>query len=75
MRSILNLVGVAFLAVGIIALSYQGLNYTKQEEIAKVGDVKVTAETEKHISFPPMLGGLSVVAGLIILVAVNARKK
>lgn len=75
MRSILNLAGIAFLAVGILALSYQGFHYTKQEEIAKLGDMKVTAETEKRVNFPPLLGGLSIAAGLIILVAVNVRKK
>lgn len=75
MRSILNLAGIAFLAVGILALSYQGFHYTKQEEVAKLGDVKITAETEKHVDFPPLLGGLSIAAGLVILVVANVRKK
>ncbi len=75
MRAILNLAGIAFLAVGILALSYQGFHYTKQEEVAKLGDMKITAETEKHVDFPPLLGGLSIAAGLVILVAANFRKK
>jgi hypothetical protein len=73
MKSILNLIGVALMIGGILALSYQGFHYTKQEEIAKIGDLKITGETQKKVYFPPLLGGLAIAAGVIVLVVANKK--
>lgn len=68
MKSILTILGIVLLLVGIVTLSYQGVTYTKQEKIAQIGDVAVTAEHPKTIYFPPILGGLAVLAGLVLVV-------
>lgn len=72
MKSVTNLVGILLILFGVVSLSYQGFTYTKQEQIAKIGDVSVTANTQKTIFFSPWLGGLSLVAG-VVLIAVNRR--
>jgi hypothetical protein len=73
MKSMLSLIGVIFMAGGILALAYQGFHYTKQEEIAKIGDIKVTGETRHSVYFPPLLGGLAIAAGLVLLVVGNRK--
>ena len=72
MKSILTLLGILLLAGGILSLSYQGFTYTKQEKIAQIGEVTVTADHPKTVYFPPLLGGLAVLAGLVLVVV--ARK-
>lgn len=73
MRSLISFVGICFIIFGIGVLGYQGFTYTKREKVLQVGDVSVTADTQKTIYFPPIVGGASLVAG-IILVALTRSK-
>ena len=72
MKSITTLVGIILIIVGIVSLGYQGFTYTQHEKVAQIGDIQVTADTQKTVYFPPILGGASLVAG-IILVMVGRR--
>ncbi len=67
-------VGIVLIVLGGLALAYQGFDYTHQEKVLDVGPIHATAEEQKHVSIPPVLGGL-VLAGGIALVIVGARKK
>jgi uncharacterized membrane protein len=68
MKSITNLIGILLIVLGILSLAYQGFTYTKHEKVAQLGDLKVTADTQKTVYFPPLLGGLSLVAGVVLIV-------
>lgn len=73
MKSILSILGVLLIIVGVAAVAYQGITYTQQEKVAQIGDLKITADTQKTIHFPPILGGLALAAGVILVVI--GRKK
>ena len=73
MRAPLMVIGIALIVLGVIALAYQGITYTTREKVVDLGPLKVTAEKEKTIPLPPILGGLAL-AGGIVLVIVAARK-
>jgi hypothetical protein len=66
-------VGIGLILLGIIALSYGQITYTTKEKIVDIGPLQATAEKEKSIPLPPLLGGLALVAG-IGLVAVGYKK-
>jgi len=67
-------VGIFLIVLGGLALAYRGFDYTHQEKVLDLGPIHATAEEQKHVSIPPVLGGL-VLAGGIALVIVGARKK
>ena len=69
----LRIVGIALLVLGILALAYQGITYTKTEKVLEVGPLTATKETKKTIPLPPVLGGVAVVGGIVLLVA-GARR-
>ena len=73
MKAPLGLIGIALIALGLIALVYQGITYTTREKVVDLGPLKITAQKEKTIPLPPILGGLAL-AGGIVLVLVAARK-
>lgn len=73
MRNIISIVGIFLIIIGIAGLAYQGISYTKKEKVMEIGNLQVTADTEKTIYFPPILGGASLVAG-ILLVLIGRRK-
>jgi uncharacterized membrane protein len=68
-----NLIGIVLIVLGALALVYQGFTYTRQEKVLDVGPIHATAEKHEHVSIPPILGGLALVGGIVILL-VGARK-
>ncbi|NOT35660.1 MAG: DUF3185 domain-containing protein [Candidatus Eisenbacteria bacterium] len=63
MRSI----GVVLVVLGVLALAYQGFSYTKREKVIDLGPIQATADTKKHVSIPPIAGGVAVVAGVTMM--------
>jgi uncharacterized membrane protein HdeD (DUF308 family) len=72
MRSTTSIFGIILIILGLVALGYQGITYTKQDKVAQIGDVKITAEKEHTVYFPPILGGAALIAG-IVLVAIGRK--
>jgi uncharacterized membrane protein len=68
-----TIVGIALILLGIVALSYNRITYTTKEKIVDIGPIEATAEKEKSIPLPPLLGGLLLIAG-VGLVAVGYKK-
>jgi hypothetical protein len=69
----ITLLGIALILLGIVALAYQGVTYKTREKIIDIGPIEATAEKEKTVPLPPLLGGLAL-AGGVVLVAVGAKK-
>jgi len=68
-----TVVGIVLIILGIVAFVYQGITYKTEEKILDLGPIEATAEKEKTIPLPPILGALLLVGGVILLVA-GARK-
>jgi uncharacterized membrane protein len=69
----ITLVGIALILLGVVAFAYQGITYTSREKIIDIGPFQATADTQKTIPISPLLGGLALVGG-IVLVVVGAKK-
>jgi len=65
--------GIVLIALGVIALVYQGITYTTRETVIELGPLKAQVEKEKTLPLPPILGILAV-AGGVALVVVGARR-
>jgi len=61
--------GILFIVLGGFALAYQGFNYTHREKLLDVGPIHATADKQDHISIPPILGGLVLVGGILMVIA------
>ena len=70
----LSLAGVVLIVLGLVALFYQGIPYTSRETIIDIGPVQATADREKTLSLPPVLGILAVAGGAAMLLF-DARRK
>jgi hypothetical protein len=64
---------IVLIAVGIMALAYQGFTYTTREKVVDLGPVHVTTERTKTIPLPPIVGMIAAVSGFVLLVV--GRKK
>jgi hypothetical protein len=73
MKNGLLVIAIILIAIGVVSLAYQGITYTTREKVLEVGPIKATAEKEKTIPLPPILGGLALAGGVALLV-VGARR-
>lgn len=69
MRALLTIVGILLVIFGIAVLGYQGFTYTSREQVAKIGNIEVTADREKTVYFTPLTGAISLVVGIVFVVA------
>lgn len=68
-----TLTGIILIVVGIIALAYQGITYTTREKVVDIGPIQMTAEKTKTLPLPPIVGGVALVGGIVLLVIGNKK--
>ena len=68
-----TIIGVLLIVLGVVAFAYQGITYTTNEKVVDLGPLKVEAKREKTIPLPPVLGGLALVGGIVLVIA-GARR-
>jgi uncharacterized membrane protein YidH (DUF202 family) len=69
----MRLLGVVLVVLGLLALVYGGITYTKREKVIDLGPLQATTTEKKQIPFPPIAGGLAVLAGAVMIVAGGRR--
>lgn len=64
-----TVLGIILVLLGIISLAYQGINYTTNKKVVDLGPVHATKEEHHTIPLPPILGGLALVGGIVLVIA------
>jgi len=62
------IVGILLVIIGVIGLAYGGISYTKQKTVVDIGPIKATADERRTIPVNPVLGGIALVGGIVLLV-------
>lgn len=70
----MKIVGIVLIVIGVISLAVGGINYTSREKVLDIGPLEATAETEKSIPLPPLLGGLALAGGIVLLIAGSKKR-
>lgn len=63
-----TLAGIILIVIGIVALAYQGITYTTREKVVDIGPIQVTADKTRTLPLPPIVGGVALVGGIVLLV-------
>jgi len=67
----ITLVGVLLIILGVIALAYQGITYTTHKDVVDIGPIHATKTEHKTIPLPPVLGGLALLGGVVLVISGN----
>jgi hypothetical protein len=62
-------IGIILIVLGVLALAYQGITYTKREKVLDIGPIEATTEKNETIPLPPVLGVCSLIGGVLLLVS------
>ena len=68
MKSTASIIGIILILLGVLSLGYQGFTYTQREKVAQIGSLQISADTQKTVYLPPVLGGVALVAGIILVI-------
>jgi membrane-bound ClpP family serine protease len=66
-------IGVILIILGIAALAYQGITYTKKETLVNIGPIHAEAERQHTIPLPPIIGVAAILGGIVLVVS-GSRK-
>jgi hypothetical protein len=61
--------GLVLIVLGLGALIYQGIIYSSRETVIDIGPLHATADRQKTLLLPPVLGIASMAGGVLLLVA------
>ena len=65
-----GILGVILVVVGIVMLAYGGYAvYTTKENVAKFGPLEINKQEEHPVPIGPIIGGVCIVGGIILLVS------
>ena len=70
----MRIVGIILIVIGVISLAIGGISYTTREKVLDIGPVEATAERHKRIPLPPLLGGIALAGGIVLMIA-GGRKR
>jgi hypothetical protein len=68
------LVAIVLIAVGVVALAYEGITYTRNRTVLDVGPIEAQVEEKRTIPLPPILGALAIAGGVALLLATRESR-
>jgi uncharacterized membrane protein len=63
-----RIIGIVLIIVGAAMLIWTGFTYTKKEKVIDAGPLQVSVDKQKTVSWPPYLGGILLIGGIVIVV-------
>jgi hypothetical protein len=69
----MKIFGVILVVLGILALVYGGISYNRQRTVLDVGPFQATASEQKNIPLSPIVGGIVLLGGILLLVVPRKR--
>jgi hypothetical protein len=67
-------IGLLLIVVGIIGLVYGGITYTRDRKAVEFGPIEIKVREKERIPIPPVLGGVSLAAGIALTVLGSRRR-
>ena len=66
--------GILLIVLGVLALVFDGINYTSKETVIDAGPLELSADTEKTLNWPTYAGAILAVSGVIIVLAGKKKR-
>jgi len=70
----MKLAAIVLIVIGVIALAYGGISYTREKKVIDIGPIEATAKTRETIPLPPILGVAAIAGGVVMLLAAGRKR-
>jgi uncharacterized membrane protein YidH (DUF202 family) len=69
-----RIVGVILILIGLVGVLFGGVFWTREKTIVDIGPIEAKAQEREGVPISPIVGGVIVVAGVVLLL-VPARRR
>ena len=69
-----KIVGLVLVAIGMISLLWGGISWTREKTVVDLGPIEARARERETIPLPPIVGGIALVAGVILVLVPAGRR-
>lgn len=66
-------IGIILVIVGVVMLVWTGFSFTKKEKVVDIGALEINADKKEQVNWPPYVGGIVLVAGVVLLLVPKRR--
>lgn len=64
----MKILGFLLVVLGALVLIYGGISYNRTRTVLDVGPFKATATEQKNVPLSPIIGGIALLGGILLLV-------
>ena len=65
----MKVLGIVLVVLGVLGLAYGGISWTKRDKVIDIGPVQVTHDETERLPLPPIVGGICLAAGVVLLMS------
>lgn len=69
-----RIAGIVLIVIGLVGLVWGGISWTDEKTVVDLGPIEARAEERETIPIPPIVGGIALVAGIVLLVVPSRRR-
>ena len=67
----MTVLAIALIVLGVISFAYQGITYTTHKKVLDIGPLQASTTEHHTVPLPPILGGIALVGGILLLLGAN----
>jgi uncharacterized membrane protein YidH (DUF202 family) len=69
-----RIAALVLIIIGITALAWGGISWTREKTVIDLGPIQAKTETHERLPIPPIVGGIALVAGIVLLALPAGRR-
>ena len=69
-----RIVGLVLIVVGLVALLWGGVFWTREKTIVDIGPIEAKAKQREGLPISPIVGGLILAAGVVLTIVPSRRR-
>lgn len=62
-----RIVGLVLVIIGLVSLLWGGISWTREKTIVDIGPIQARSQERETIPLPPILGGVALICGALLL--------
>jgi hypothetical protein len=72
--SVKYVIGSLLVVIGLVSLLWGGFRWTQEKTVVDIGPIEAKTEEHKTLPIPPIVGGLLLVGGIVLLAVPMKRR-
>ena len=65
--------GIVLIVIGLVMIVITSFNFTTQKKVVDLGPLEINKEENHPVKWSPIIGGILVVAGIVVVVTNNKK--